>query len=686
MEHKNMRTDKKEEYKSPMQEEETGEVSVVQRQFHGRQAKMIYLVAIAMSLFHLWVNTIGVMPEIHRNALHYAFVLFLGYLLFPMSPRLAKKTLWLDYALAILSVAAGVYLVLFDDALHARNEVPILPDLIAAGIAIILMLEITRRTTGWLIPSLSLAFMSYALFLGKLFGGVWNFPGVHLARLLYRMYFAPDGLFGTIATISSTFVFLFVLFGAFLIKSGAGDFIIKLAVSLLGHTTGGPAKMAVFASGLMGSVSGSAVANTVGTGSITIPMMKKIGFKPSFAGAVEAASSTGGQLMPPIMGAGAFIMAQWTQISYLKIIAVSFVPAIMYFLSVAFFIHLRSKKRGFEPIPKEDLPRFRDVLKSGWNFFIPMGVLVGLLMKGYTPTFSASVGILAIVVASWLNKDTRMSVRDIFDALALGGKNMVTTGVILLCSGIVVGIVLMVGMGIKFSMLISTIASGSLFFTIVLIALASLILGMGLPVTASYIVLAVLAAPSLEGLMMKDYLISNMGMTEQILKDPNVLQNMIALVPHEVAQSGLLAAHLLIFWYSQDANVTPPVCLAAYSAAGIAGSKPLETGLEAWKLAKGLYIIPMMFIYRPELLFHGPMWHSLVSISLITLGLFVFATFFEGYYIKKIGWPLRITMAVIALCLFWPNMYFDIGGFAAFVLVTLFLKMGRPKAPAHAAA
>jgi len=669
---------------NPLPQDDSGEVSVVQRQFDGWQSKMIYLVAVAMSLFHLWINTIGIMPEIQRNAVHFAFVLFLGFLLYPVHQKFSKQTLWVDYGLAILSVAAGLYLVFFEDALHDRNEVPILFDLIAAGTAVVLMLEITRRTTGWLIPTLSLTFISYALFLGKYFGGVWNFPGVSIERFLYRMYFAPDGLFGTIATISSTFVFLFVLFGAFLIKSGAGDFIIKLAVSLLGHTTGGPAKMAVFASGLMGSVSGSAVANTVGTGSITIPMMKRIGFKPAFAGGVEAAASTGGQLMPPIMGAGAFIMAQWTQIPYLTIIAVAFIPSLMYFLSVAFFIHVRAKRRDIQPIPKEELPRFRDVLREGWNFFIPIAVLIGLLMKGFTPTFAASIGIMSIVVASWVNKNTRMSFKDIIDALALGGKNMVTTGVILLCSGIVVGIVLMVGMGIKFSMLISTLAGGSVLLTIVLIALASLILGMGLPVTASYIVLAVLAAPSLVGLMMTDYLIANMGMTAEILSDPNVLQNMIAIVPADVAQGALLAAHLLIFWYSQDANVTPPVCLAAYSAAGIAGSKPLETGMESWKLAKGLYIIPIMFVLRPEILFQGELWMSAVSIAFVTVGLFVFAVFFEGWYVKNLGWGLRVLFAVIAIALFWPNIYVGAAGFGVFVLMTFVLKAVKLKEPAMA--
>lgn len=665
-------------------EDDTGEVSVAQRCLNSWQTKMIYGVCIIMSLFHLWVNTIGIMPEIQRNALHFGFVLFLGFILYPMNKEVEKKTFWLDFGLAVLSVIVAVYLVLFEDALHARNEVPIFIDLVFAGLALLLMIEITRRTTGWLIPTLAFLFLSYAMFWGRYVGGMWNFPGVTLERMLYRMYFAPDGIFGTIATISSTFVFLFVLFGAFLIKSGAGDFIIKLAVSLLGHTTGGPAKMAVFASGLMGSVSGSAVANTVGTGSITIPMMKNIGFKPKFAGGVEAAASTGGQLMPPIMGAGAFIMAQWTQIPYLTIIAVAFIPAMMYFLSVAFFIHLRAKKEGIKPIPKEDLPRFKEVLKEGWNFFIPIGVLVGLLMNGFTPTFAASFGIVAIIAASWMKKSTRMSFMDVVDALALGGKNMVTTGVILLCSGIVVGVVLMVGMGIKFSMMITTLAGGSLFLTVILVALASLILGMGLPVTASYIVLAVLAAPSLVGLMMTDYLIQNMGMTAEVLQNPAVLQSMVSIIPPEVSQGALLSAHLLIFWYSQDANVTPPVCLAAYSAAGIAGSKPLETGMESWKLAKGLYIIPLMFIYEPAILFQGPLWKTFVHVSSGLLGLFVFAVFFEGFFIRKLSWSFRILFAACAMMLFWPVAYLNVVGVLMFSTLWFVIKGIEEKSPEFA--
>jgi TRAP transporter 4TM/12TM fusion protein len=652
----------------------SGEVIVVQRDFTGWKYNFIYFTGIVMSLFHIWVNTIGLMPEIQRNAIHFSFVLFLGFLLYPVSRKYAEKTLYMDMFLAVFSFAVGLYLVFFEDALHMRNEVPVLTDLLFAGAAIVIMLEITRRTSGWLIPVIAIIFISYALFFGKYINGLWNFPGVTVERLLYRMYFAPDGLFGTIATISSTFVFLFVLFGAFLIKSGAGEFIIRLAISLMGHTTGGPAKMAVVASGFMGSVSGSAVANTVGTGSITIPMMKNIGFRPKFAAAVEAAASTGGQMMPPIMGAGAFIMAQWTQIPYLTIVAVSFIPAIMYFLSVGFFIHIRAKKRGLKPIPKDQLPRFRDVLKEGWNFFIPIFVLMGFLMYGYTPTYSACIGILAIVVSSWLNPKTRMKLKDILDALYLGGKNMVTTGVILLCSGIIVGIVLMVGMGIKFSMMINILAHGNLFITIVLIALASLILGMGLPVTASYIVLAVLAAPSLVSLMMKDYLIANFGLTAEMALDPMVLQNMVALVPPDIAMGSLLAAHLLIFWYSQDANVTPPVCLAAYTAAGIAGSDALETGMESWKLAKGLYIIPLMFIYDPAILFQGPLIQTIENTVTGVIGLYVFAVFFEGFWYRDLRWIERIIFAGAALLLFWPETVSNGVGVGITVFMWFFLK------------
>jgi TRAP transporter 4TM/12TM fusion protein len=331
-------------------------------------------------------------------------------------------------------------------------------------------------------------------------------------------------------------------------------------------------------------------------------------------------------------------MSEWTQIPYLTIVGVAFIPAIMYFLSVAFFIHFRAKKRGLTPMREEEIPRVGKVLREGWNFFLPIGVLMGFLIYGFTPTYAASVGIASIVASSWLNRKTRMGFRDILDALAEGAQNMVSTGVILLCSGIVIGVVLLVGMGIKFSILISTLSGGSLFVTIVLIALASLILGMGLPVTASYIVLAVLAAPAMTML-----------------------------------GASLLSAHMVIFWYSQDANVTPPVCLAAYTAAGIAGSRPLETGLESWKLAKGLYVIPLLFCYTP-ILFEGAAWHAIESAAAGLLGLYCFAAFFEGYHLGELTWPQRVGIAGIAVCLIWPHMGVHAVGVAGFLLFVVLEK------------
>lgn len=624
----------------PVLKDSDGEVTAARREFKGTMAKVIYWVGVAMALFHIWVNTVGILPEIQRNALHFAFICFLGYLIYPFGKRNHKRWLPVDLVLAILSVCVGGYLVLFEDALHARNEVPTQMDLVFAAIAIILMLELTRRTAGYIIPTIAGFFLGYALWFGQYMEGLWNFPGVNLVRMLYRMYFAPDGIFGTIATISSTFVFLFVLFAAFLLKSGAGDFIIRLSEALMGRTIGGPAKIAVFASGLMGSISGSAVANTVGTGSITIPLMRRVGFQPKFAGGVEAAASTGGQLMPPIMGAGAFIMSQWTQIPYLTIVGVAFIPALLYFLSVTFFVHLRAKKLGLKPLESHEIPSIGQVLKEGWHFFIPIGVLMGLLMVGYTPTFSACAGIGAIIASSWLNKKSRMGFRDVLDAFALGGKNMVSTGVILLCSGIVVGVVLMVGAGIKFSIMISAISGGSLILTIILVALASLVLGMGLPVTASYIVLAVLAAPSMEML-----------------------------------GTSLIAAHLLIFWYSQDANVTPPVCLAAYSAAGISGSKPLETGVESWKLAKGLYIIPLLFVYTP-ILFEGPIWQVAETTVTALLGLFTMAVVFEGYHLKPLGWLERALFLLVTVLVLWPSLTAHATGVVLFISLCFWQKIG----------
>jgi TRAP transporter 4TM/12TM fusion protein len=664
---------------SEVTRDNTGESIVVKRELKGGLARFIYWFAVGTSLFHLWYNSFGILPELRMNAVHYGTMLFIGFLTFPMMKKHAGKTVKIDMVLAGLAVLACLYLLFFEEALNLRNQEVNFYDLIAATVAMLLLLEVTRRTTGWTIPLIAIFFILYGLFIGRYFGGLWNFPGVSISRFLYRMYFAPDGIFGSVTTISSTFVFLFVLFSSFMVVSGAGEFILNLAISLLGHTTGGPAKMAILSSAFMGSVSGSAVANAVGTGSITIPLMKKMGYKPKFAAGVEAAASTGGQIMPPIMGAGAFIMAQWTQIPYSQIVMVSIIPAAMYFLSVGFFVHLEAQKYNLKKIPKKDLPKFKDVLKGGWQFFIPIFVLIYLLMSNYTPTFSASIGILSVVASSWCNKNTRMSPRNVLDALAAGAKNMVNTAIVLMCAGIVVGVVLLVGMGIKFSILIGVWSQGSLILAILLIALVSLILGMGLPVTASYIVLAVLAAPLLESLMLRDFFINNLKMSPEMLVDPNIVAGLKALVPRDLAVGALLSSHMLIFWYSQDANVTPPVALVSYAAAGIAGSKPFETAVESWKLAKGLYLIPLMFIYEPAILFQGPLYRTIENVVTGTLGLLILAVFFEGYLMRRLKWIERILYALLGVALMHPDRVSNYLGFTGFVLLTVYIAFSSRK-------
>jgi len=608
--------------------EDRGEVTTAFRELSGKWYWAVYVIGIAASVFHIWVNTIGVMPGIYRNAVHLGFIMTLAFLFYPTFKKKPQRGFTFDVFLALLACSVAIYILLFEEELHLdRGSVPIMRDYIFAVIAIVILLIGTNRASGWIIPALSIFFLAYALFLGKYIPGVFHHRGISLGRLLYRMYLTDEGIFGIVCTVSSTYVYLFILFGAFLLKSGAGDFIIKLAQALTGRRVAGPAKIAVVSSGFMGSVSGSAVANTVATGSFTIPMMKRMGYSPAFAAGVEAAASTGGQLMPPVMGAGAFIMAQWTGIPYLHIIAVSAIPAVMYFLSVGFFVHVRALKRGMKAESDEDIPKVKTVLKRGAVFLLPVILLVFLLIRGFTPTYAACVAILSIIVVSWFRKETRMGVKDILDALYIGARNSVSTAAILICAGIVIGIVGITGVGVTFSGVVIELSGGHLFWAIILVCLASLVLGMGLPVTASYIFLAVLAAPALKEL----------GIS-------------------------LLAAHMIIFWYSQDANVTPPVCLAAYSASGIAGSKPMETGFAAWRLAKGLYIIPLLFAYTP-LLFEGPAHEVLITAVSATLGLFAFTATTEGYLLRRLHFWERGLIGLSTIGLLWPNMIYRILGF-----------------------
>jgi len=450
--------------------------------------------------------------------------------------------------------------------------------------------------------------------------------------------------------------------------------------------------VSVVGSGLMGSVTGSAVANTVSIGVITIPMMKKSGFTPRFAAGVEAAASTGGALMPPVMGAGAFVLASYTQISYLTVIAASALPALLYFLTVSYFVRIEAKRLGMTPVQDGEGESVRTVLKEGWHFIIPLSVLIGFLISGRTPTSSAAFAILSVIAASWLSS-TPMKPQDIFDAVVDGVRNMVSTALLLVAVGIVINVVTTTGVGNAFSLMIVEWAQGSLLITLILVALASLVLGMGLPVTASYIVLATLSAPLIFDLISQSQLLaalqagdlpSNVAATLSLFGgDPVVaLQEMPMemkqlirqeMLPAELLTGMLLSAHLIIFWLSQDSNVTPPVCLASFAAAGIAGTKPIPTGLTSWKVAKGLYLVPILFAYSP--LISGT-WPERIEVFLwACMGLYALAGLLQWHLEARITPAAALALLVSAFLLMWtplPIYYHALG--AALLVGIVFLQ------------
>ena len=657
--------------------------------------KSVYLrwAAFAFALFHIYCNVFASISELWLSAIHFGGFCAICALMANESDDVENKSIkfWVNMGLALVAIATSSYLILFENALYARETEFIMSDYIFALLAVGLAIEFTRRTTGWFMPVLILISLSYILFLGRYISGVFAFPGLSLETVLYRSFFTSEGMFGLTAQISSTFVFMFIIFGSFLLRSGAGDFIVRLAQCLAGRFTGGAGLVAVVGSGLMGSVSGSAVANTVSTGVITIPMMKKSGFQGQFSAGVVAAASTGGALMPPVMGAGAFVLASYTQISYLTIIAASALPAILYFLTVSYFVRIEAKRLRLTPTGNEESENISDVLKEGWHFIIPMIVLVGFLVSGRTPTTSAAFAILSVIGASWISPKP-MKLWDVFDAVVDGVKTMVSTALLLVAVGIIINVVTTTGVGNAFSLMIVEWAQGSLLVTLVLVALASLVLGMGLPVTASYIVLATLSAPLIFDLISQSQLLealqagdlpSNVAATIGLFGgDPVIaLQEMPLemkqlirqeMIEPELLTGMLLSAHLIIFWLSQDSNVTPPVCLASFAAAGIAGTRPIATGLTSWKVAKGLYLVPVLFAYSP--LISGT-WPERIEVFIWScLGLYAMAGLLQWHLETKINIMIAGGLATSAALLMWTPfpIYFHIAGATILLLIIFF--------------
>ncbi|MEM8797103.1 MAG: TRAP transporter fused permease subunit [Pseudomonadota bacterium] len=684
------------------------------------------VLAISISLGHILVNTFSQyiplfnISDTIRNGFHYGGFVLLCALVIPFSQKaFAQKGIVriLDIGFGLLVAMSAIYLVYGESAIYDRGVRLTALDVTAGCIAIIGAIEFTRRTTGLIIPSLIIIALTYAALWGQFVPGVFRFPGLSFETLMFRSIYGDDALFGNIANISSTFVFLFIIFGAFLLKSGAGEFIIDLARAIAGRFIGGPGFVAVLASGLTGTISGSAVANTASTGVITIPLMKRAGFPPHFAGGVEAASSTGGQLMPPIMGAGAFVMAATTQIPYTTIITVSFLPAILYFLTVGFFVRIEAKRSGATGLMHEENPPLLKVLREGGpQFILPVALLIYLLVNGFSPTYAAGWAILTCIVASWVTP-RRMGIKDILGALELGARNMILTGVLLCAVGLIVNIIATAGVGNTFSLMISDWSNGSLFIAIILVALASLILGMGLPVTAAYIVLGTLSAPAIYQLILQGEIIEQMvaGTLPEAAKAifliaaPDQIAALgapmssadagalLARVPLEsmnliienafepaLLTTALLSAHMVIFWLSQDSNVTPPVCLAAFTGAAIAKAPPMKTGFFAWKIAKGLYFVPLLIAYTP--LLSGDWFVMLEIFVFAVFGLWALSAAIEGYWENKLPFILRVLVLVIALALLWPSdRWIHLIALAAFSAMFFWnIRMGRSAKPGSA--
>ncbi len=665
------------------------ESSVPQLQTDNWLGKLCFVLCILVALGHLYFNTLGTLSEFWLSALHFASFGSLCALVYSQANKQPKQKsklkLCFNVGFALLSIMVVVYLIVNETALYDRGVSFIGSDWLASIVAILLVLEFARRTSGWVIPLMVAIALSYVIWWGKYLTGVFHFPGLSAETLLFRSFFSNEGMFGSIATISATYVYMFILFGAFLVKSGAGNFIIELARCAAGRFIGGPGLVAIFGSSLMGSISGSAVANTVSTGVITIPMMKRAGFRSTYAAGIEAAASTGGQLMPPVMGAGAFIMASYTQVSYLDIISYAFLPAVIYFLSVAFFVRIEAKKLNIST-HEEQVPKALDILKQGWHSLLPIVVLIGLLLWGFTPTYAAGFSILSVILSSWLSPKP-MGVKDIAESMVQGTYNMIPTAILLIAVGLVINVVTTTGIGNTFSLMISQWSGDSLLISLLLVAVASLVVGMGLPVTASYIVLATLSAPALYGLITQSHLLEylmsgelnstaqavislslpelsghlsdslNLQQAQQVLaslptESLELLKNNA--LPATLLTSSLISAHMIIFWLSQDSNVTPPLCLAAFAAAAIAKASPMRTGFMAWRFAKALYVVPILFAYTS--LIGGTLDEVLPLFLFTCLGMYALAGFFEGHLEGHLRLWQRALLIPTVILLLWPNL------------------------------
>jgi len=589
---------------------------------------LLTFIAVGMSLYHLYTARYGTPIAIIHRSIHVSFILVMVFLLYP--PFRKNNVLFriIDGILIILSIIPSCYLITQYKEIVLRAGMPNKTDLILAGLIILLVLEAARRVMGWVLPALSILFLLYGYY-GSYFIGRLSHRGFSFDEIFEYMYLTTEGIYGVPIGVSAQYLILFILFGAFLLKSGVGDFFNDLAIAIAGQSKGGPAQVAVISSGFMGSINGSAVANVVTTGTFTIPLMKRIGYSPEFAGGVEAAASCGGQILPPVMGAAAFIMAETLGIKYVNIMYAAIIPALLYYGSALTMVYLRASHRNLRGLDQSEVPNLWVLIKKKFYLFTPMVVLVYLLVRGYTPTYAAFFAIITSVLVSWIKPETRMTPKKIIEALEMGARNTISVAVPCAVVGIIVGISTLTGFGSKIAGSIISWSGGSLFLTLFFTMIACIVLGLGMPSIPAYILTATMAAPAL----------ARMG------------------VPP-------LASHFFVFYFAMMANVTPPVALAAFAASGISGGDINKTGYEAFKLALAGFLIPYMFVYSPALLGIETTFGGILVVAITAMiGVIALAGAVEGYLLIEAKLYQRLILLAAAFTLIKPGGITDIIGF-----------------------
>jgi len=602
---------------------------------------VVKIIAVLFSLFQLYTALFGLLEAQMQRPTHLMFALTLIYLLYPT--RKPKKTVNrglqihpLDIALSLLSIAVASYSLINYETLMESAGIYSSTDTVMAVLGILLTLEATRRIVGLPIVIIASCFLAYA-FLGPYCPGFMNHRGYGLHRIVTQMWFTTEGIMGIPLGVSATFIFLFILFGSFLTSTGIMTFFIDISNAIAGWASGGPAKVAVLTSALEGTVSGSSVANTVGSGSFTIPLMKSLGYRPEFAGAVEAASSTGGQIMPPVMGAAAFLMAEFIGIPYVEIVKAAVIPALLYFTGIWVVVHFEAKKSGLKGLSRDQLPNLWKVLKKDSHLILPLVAIIYLLVEGFTPMRAALGGLGLCIVVGTFRKATRLNLTKLLDTLEAGARGAL--GVALACAtaGIIVGVVTLTGIGLKLGDGLLSLSGGFLIPTLIFTMITSLILGMGAPTTANYIITSTCAAPAILALG----------------------------VP-------VLAAHMFVFYFGIIADITPPVCLAAFAGAAIAKANPIKTGIEATKLAIAAFIIPYIFVMSPQLLLiHTTPLEVVQIIITAVIGMVGIGAALEGWYWTKMSWWERIVILAAGLLLVIPGHVADLSGLGLMALITV---------------